>query len=188
MARQTIASTAAALTAGTASNGSPNAGDEWNAAASGTLGAWNFGDANQPPALVYNDYDGTSSGTDHCARFEAARSRCGALIPGQRAATSPQIGTTSSDIQLTSGDSVSSVTGNITLPASIMVGGNTINLMWSVHHDPEAVTANQVTLGSGQLMVNAGSRTSTRQVILRAVETSGSTLVNDYHLRIIQSP
>ena len=35
-----------------------NAGDEWNAAASGTLGAWSFG-FGQPPALVYNDYDGT---------------------------------------------------------------------------------------------------------------------------------
>ena len=47
-----------------------NAGDEWNAAASGTLGAWSFGfDSNPTAALRYNDYDGASDdrrNIDYC--------------------------------------------------------------------------------------------------------------------------
>ena len=175
-------SSAAALTLGTT-------GEVWNAAASVTLGAWDFGDVNQSPALVYNDYDGTG-GTDYCALFAMANIQCGTLLPGQRADTTPQIGTTSSDIQLTAGDTADSINGNVTLPATLTVGENSLNLMWSVHHDPEKTTANKVTLGSGQLIVNAGNRTSTRRVVLRATTGSGDdkTIVNDYRLRVIQNP
>ena len=60
------APTAAGLTAGPASAGSTNAGGVWNTGADGTLNAWDFGDANQPPALLYNDYDG-AGGVDYCA-------------------------------------------------------------------------------------------------------------------------
>ena len=99
-------------------------------------------DSNQPPALVYNDYDGTpdSNDIDYCARFTAVDIPCGALLPGQRADTTPQVGTTSSDIQLTTGDTADSITGNITLPATLTVGENSLDLMWSVHHDPETTT------------------------------------------------
>ena len=62
-----------------------------------------------------------------------------------------------------------------------------ISLTWSVHHDPETTEANKVTIGGGQLIVNAGSRTSTRRVILRATTGMGdsATIVNDYHVRIL---
>ena len=195
----TAATMAAALTAGAAAVDNANAGNAWNAAASGTLGAWGFGDSNQPPALRYNDYDGDGMGTDYCSTtdgdsdgladglFTGLGLKCGGLLPGQRRGTTPQFGTTSSDIQLTDGDTPGSVTANITLPTSIMVGGNTINLMWSVFHDPEATDANKVTIGGGQLIVNAGNRRSTRRVILRAT-LSGGTIVNDYPLRVIQNP
>ena len=55
---------------------------------------------------------------------------------------------------------------------------------------PRTTTANKVTLGSGQLIVNAGNRTSSRWVILRATTGSGDDkiIVNDYHLRVIQNP
>ena len=173
------ATTAAALTQG-------NAGGQWNTRTGDSLNIWAFGDSNQPPALRYNDYDGNGSGFDYCASFTTANTRCGALIPGQRSTTTPQFGSGAGAIQLTDGDTPRSVTGSITLPASIMVGGNTINLTWSVFHDPETVPANRVTFGSGQLIVNAANRLSTRQVILRA--NSGSTIINDYTLRIIQNP
>ena len=165
-----------------------NAGDEWNAATSRTLGAWSFG-FGQSPALVYNDYDG-ADGTDYCLLFAAFHIQCGTLIPGQRTDTTPQIGTTTSDIQLADGDTADSITGNVTLPATLTVGENSLNLMWSVHHDPEKTTANKVTLGSGQLIVNAGNRTSTRRVILRVTIGSGDdkTIVNDYRLRVMQNP
>ena len=68
---------------------------------------------------------------------------CGALLPGQRADTTPQVGTTGSDIQLTAGDTADSITGNITLPATLTVGENSLGLMWSVHHDPETTRRQQ---------------------------------------------
>ena len=177
-----------------------NAGAAWNFLSRGNLGAWDFGDSNQPPALRYNDYDGDGMGTDYCSTtdgdsdgladglFTGLGLKCGGLIPGQRRSTTPQFGTTSSDIQLTDGDTPGSVTANITLPANIMVGGNTINLMWGVFHDPEATDANKVTIGGGQLIVNAGNRRSTRRVILRTTLSGGTTIINDYPLRIIQNP
>ena len=69
----------------------------WNAAASNTMGAWNFGTTSQLPALNYADYDGTgSSGTGfHCASAANPPSgailipSCGTLIPGQRPQSSP---------------------------------------------------------------------------------------------------
>ena len=173
--------TALNLTAGTAGTGT-QAGDEWNAAASGTLGAWSFGDANQPPALLYNDYDGHDNGIDYCALFTAANTPCGTLIPGQREATSPQFGSAFGDIHLAEGDSVHGVTANVLLPTHITVGGTPLELVWSVHHDP-AGAANRVTVGNGLLRVNDNSRTTTRQIILRATRSDG-TLVNDYTLRI----
>ncbi len=65
-----------------------NASARWNAAADDTMGAWDFGDATQTPALRYADYDGT--GTDYdCADYPAmlpdgSTLVCGTtLIPGQ---------------------------------------------------------------------------------------------------------
>ena len=66
-----------------------------------------FGFGNQPPALRYNDYDGTpdDDDIDYCARFTAANIPCGTLLPGQRTDTTPQPGTIGEDdIQLTAGD------------------------------------------------------------------------------------
>ena len=163
-----------------------NAGTEWNDADENTLGAWDFGDSSQPPALLYNDYDG-SSGTDYCALFAAANTPCGTLIPGQRTATTPRFDSGVGNIQLTDGDTPGSVTANITLPASITVDSTAISLTWSVHHDPETTEANKVTIGGGQLIVNAGNRRSTRRVILRATTGMGdsATIVNDYHVNIL---
>ena len=160
-----------------------NAGDQWNAAASGTLGAWDLGDSNQPPALLYSDYDGSDI---DCARFAVLNIQCGTLIPGQRTATTPQPGTTASDIRFTDGDLADGVTASVLLPTTLTVGDNTLDLMWSVHHDPETTTARQVTLNNNRLLVDADRRTSVRRIILRATTGSGDdkTLVNDYTLRI----
>ena len=59
---------------------------------SSTLGAWDFGGGAQPPAVVFNDYDGAGTGTDYAALF-AGYTTLTALIPNQRPASSPQIGT-----------------------------------------------------------------------------------------------
>ena len=177
------ATTAAGLTAGTSSNGSTNAGDEWNQATSGTLGAWDFGDANQLPALLYNDYDGTGSGTDYCALFVAANIPCNNLLPDQRTTTTPMFGIEAGDIQLAEGDAANGVTANILLPSAFTVDGTSLDLTWSVHHDPEANVANQVTISSGTLQVTDTTRASTRWITLRA--RTGTTTVNDYRLRII---
>ena len=184
------ATRATALTAGTAGTNT-NVGDEWNAAASGTLNAWNFGDGNQPPALLYNDYDGTGGANDidYCALFEAANTPCGTLIPGQRAATTPPFGTGTDDIQLARDDAPHGVTANILLPATLTVDGTSLDLTWSIHHDPEASADNRVTIdtNAGIVQVDDDSRTSTRRVILRATTGMGddATLVNDYRLHII---
>ena len=65
--------TAAKLTAA-------NAGSYWNDAGGNTLGAWNFGDETQIPALNYADYDGTGAAFD-CIQFPA--NACDTLLPGQ---------------------------------------------------------------------------------------------------------
>ena len=186
------ATRAAALTAGTV-GANTNVGDAWNDSNLGTLNAWDLGDGNQPPALFYNDYDGTGSDNDidYCALFAAVNIECGTLIPGQRTATTPQFGTHTGDIRLALGDTPDGVTANTLLPATLTVGGTTQGLIWSVHHDPETVTASQVTIDSGtippRLRVEDEHRTSTRTVILRATTGMGDdeTIVNDYPLHII---
>ena len=57
-----------------------NAGASWNAAASNSLGAWDFGTGDQPPALKYADYDGAGT-VFNCNQFPA----CDTLVPGQGA-------------------------------------------------------------------------------------------------------
>ena len=70
--------TAARLTAA-------NAGTFWDNAASNTLGAWDFGDEKQNPALKYADYDGGGDVFD-CDHFPV--DACGTLLlPGQRGGT-----------------------------------------------------------------------------------------------------
>ena len=173
------------LTSATALN-SINAGDAWNQPSSSTQGVWDFGDANQLPALVYNEYDG-AGGTDYCAIFMAASLPCGSLLPGQRQDTSPQIGSATGDIKLGSGDSQRSITKNVTLPASVMVDSTTVNLTWSVFHDPQAT--NKVSIAANALKVDgAGQRASTRRIVLRATNTASNNIVNDYHLRVIAAP
>ena len=63
----------------------------WNAAASGTLGAWDFGSALQAPALNYADYDGEAMGTAgaytgghlfHCASDTADAPEGAVIVPG----------------------------------------------------------------------------------------------------------
>ena len=103
-----------------------NAGGSWNSASSSTLGAWDFGGSAQPPAVVFNDYDGASTGTDYAALF-AGYTTLTALIPNQRPASSPQIGTATTDIQLNDGDTANSISGNIDLPTAF----NGENLTWS---------------------------------------------------------
>ena len=75
-----------------------NTPSSWNAAATPSFGAWDFGSAAQAPALAYADYD--ASATDyHCASAASAESPAPAnatlipdcdaastLIPGQRGA------------------------------------------------------------------------------------------------------
>ena len=65
-----------------------NAGAEWNDVANDTMGAWDFGDATQTPALRYADYDGTENDYD-CDDYPATLPDgstlvCGTtIIPGQ---------------------------------------------------------------------------------------------------------
>ena len=157
-----------------------NVGSSWNSANDGTLGAWDFGGGAQPPALVFNDYDGVSTGTDYAALF-AGYTTLTALIPNQRPASSPQIGTATTDIQLNDGDTANSISGNIDLPTAF----NGENLTWSVFYDP-APTDSQVSVdNNNSVQVNAAHRSTARTFILRAVD-SNSNIVNDYHLRIIE--
>ena len=157
-----------------------NVGSSWNSANDGTLGAWDFGGGAQPPALVFNDYDGVSTGTDYAALF-AGYTTLTALIPSQRPASSPQIGTATTDIQLNDGDTANSISGNIDLPTAF----NGENLTWSVFYDP-APTDSQVSVdNNNSVQVNAAHRSTARTFILRAVD-SNSNIVNDYHLRIIE--
>ena len=60
-----------------------NAGPAWNDAGSNTLGAWDFGDETQIPALNYADYDGDGDvfGCDPNPGFPA--NVCDTLLPGQ---------------------------------------------------------------------------------------------------------
>ena len=155
-----------------------NVGSSWNSASSSTLGAWDFGGSAQPPAVVFNDYDGASTGTDYAALF-AGYTTLTALIPNQRPASSPQIGTATTDIQLNDGDTANSISGNIDLPTAF----NGENLTWSVFYDP-APTDSQVSVdNNNSVQVNAAHRSTARTFILRAVD-SNSNIVNDYHLRI----
>ena len=157
-----------------------NAGGSWNSANDGTLGAWDFGGGAQPPAVVFNDYDGAGTGTDYAALF-AGYTTLTALISSQRPASSPQIGTATTDIQLNDGDTANSISGNIDLPATF----NGENLTWSVFYDP-APTVSQVSVdNNNSVQVNAAHRSTARTFILRAVD-SNSNIVNDYHLRIIE--
>ena len=57
-----------------------NAGSSWDAAASGTFGAWDFATDQLNPLLKYADYDGTGAVFD-CSQFPA--DACGMLLPGQ---------------------------------------------------------------------------------------------------------
>ena len=157
-----------------------NVGSSWNSASSSTLGAWDFGGSAQPPAVVFNDYDGVSTGTDYAALF-AGYTTLTALIPNQRPASSPQIGTATTDIRLNDGDTANSISGNIDLPTAF----NGENLTWSVFYDP-APTVSQVSVdNNNSVQVNAAHRSTARTFILRAVD-SNSNIVNDYHLRIIE--
>ena len=137
-----------------------------------------------PPPCVYNDYDGTpdSNDIDYCTLFTAVNIPCGTLLPGQRTATTPQFGIGTGDIQLAEGDIADGVTANILLPSTLTVGDDTLDLMWSLHHDP---ADNPVTMNNDgdTLLVDADSRIATRWIILRAM--SGGALVNDYRLRIV---
>ena len=157
-----------------------NVGSSWNSANDGTLGAWDFGGGAQPPAVVFNDYDGVSTGTDYAALF-AGYTTLTALIPNQRPTSSPQIGTATTDIQLNDGDTANSISGNIDLPTAF----NGDNLTWSIFYDP-APTVSQVSVdNNNSVQVNAAHRSTARTFILRAVD-SNSNIVNDYHLRIIE--
>ena len=157
-----------------------NVGSSWNSANDGTLGAWDFGGGAQPPAVVFNDYDGAGTGTDYAALF-AGYTTLTALIPNQRPASSPQIGTATTDIQLNDGDTANSISGNIDLPTAF----NGENLTWSIFYDP-APTVSQVSVdNTNSVQVNAAHSSTARTFVLRAVD-SNSNIVNDYHLRIIE--
>ena len=86
--------TAAALTGAPDGTALTNAPATWDAAANGTLGAWDYGGQLRPPALRFADYDGTGAGF-HCAGAASAPGgaiivpTCGALLPGQRALAPP---------------------------------------------------------------------------------------------------
>ena len=58
-----------------------NAGARWNTAADDTLGAWDFGNAMQTPALRYADYDGSGNNYS-CDLFPATLPNEGALTCG----------------------------------------------------------------------------------------------------------
>ena len=65
----TVASGLTAANAGMDSASPPN--QIWNSATHNTLGAWNFGDSSQNPALVYADYDGSGMTTYACSNYPA---------------------------------------------------------------------------------------------------------------------
>ena len=74
------------------------AGVTWNQASSNTLGAWDFGDATQNPALKFADYDG--SGNDFACRENPAGSttdstiyipHCGDFLAGQGRTPVPNV-------------------------------------------------------------------------------------------------
>ena len=134
-----------------------NVGSSWNSTNNGTLGAWDFGGGAQPPAVVFNDYDGAGTGTDYAALF-AGYTTLTALIPNQRPASSPQIGTATTDIRLNDGDTANSISGNIDLPTAF----NGENLTWSVFYDP-APTDSQVSVdNNNSVQVNAAHRSTAR--------------------------
>ena len=60
-----------------------NAGSIWSNAASGTAGAWDFGDNTIAPRLLYNDYDGSGSMFGCSGRPIILLPSCGSVIPGQ---------------------------------------------------------------------------------------------------------
>ena len=59
-----------------------NAESAWSNASNNTLGAWDFGDETQIPALNYADYDDAVGDIFACSDFPAYA--CGTLLPGQR--------------------------------------------------------------------------------------------------------
>ena len=59
------------------------AGVSWDRDTDSTKGAWNFGSNSQNPALVYADYDGTSSGIDYCSMYPSTITCGTTLLPGQ---------------------------------------------------------------------------------------------------------
>jgi len=153
------------------------AGDEWGVA------LWDFGES-LPPALFYADYDG-DGGTDYCAQFAAADIVCNSLLAGQRIDSTPQIGTAAGDIRLAPGDAVNRITANVNLPATLDLGGNSINLQWSVHNDPETNLAQRVTVNGGMLQVNNTNRMRTRWITLRVENAANDAPLNDYRLRVL---
>ena len=67
-----------------------NAGDSWNAAANNSLGAWDFGTGDQPPAVKYADYDGSGT-VFNCNQAPAGA--CDTALPGQQAPTIEELST-----------------------------------------------------------------------------------------------
>ena len=58
------------------------AGTSWNAPESNTLGAWDFGTAEQIPALKYADYDGVGDVFSCGSNLGFPANVCGTLLPG----------------------------------------------------------------------------------------------------------
>ena len=82
-----------------------NAGENWNQASVDTLGAWDFGNNSQNPALKFFDYDGTDATMFACENNPASSStdstilipHCGIFLAGQGRFPVPRI---SSNIRL----------------------------------------------------------------------------------------
>ena len=82
-----------------------NAGETWNQASVDTLGAWDFGNNSQNPALKFADYDGTDATMFACENNPASSStdstilipHCGLFLAGQSRFPAPRI---SSNIRL----------------------------------------------------------------------------------------
>ena len=88
-----------------------NAGSSWDDVGSNTLGAWDFDDHTQIPALNYADYDGTTGTVFACDQFPA--NACGSLLTGQ-------------DDVIALGPSTVTIGGVVRLTGSLKVGRITI--------------------------------------------------------------
>ena len=144
---------------GTAAQLTVNTGQDWNRADSNTLGAWDFGNSEQIPALKYADYDGDDGTVFDCDHFPV--NACGFRLPGQRA---PSL---SIDAPL-----LLELGGTVTLVASPLDFGSVRVVSWS-WRQLEGLTVTLSGAGTSELRFTAPGTSSLLEFELTAVDSDG---------------